>query len=283
MTATITAHDLTVGDVTFHLNEAGPVDGAPIVFLHGSGPGATGMSNWETVMGQLADTYRCIAPDIVGFGDSTHPNPPPQGMAAFTQLRVDTLLDLFDVLGLDRVTLVGNSMGGIISVTLTQQAPERVSSLVLMGTGGGPVGQPSEGLVKLITFYDDPTAANMSALLTHFVHDPSHFGDRLGEIVAARLPRALRPEVERSHRATFSQEGGPLAIDESSVAAIAQPTLVLHGDDDRIMPLRVGEWYAKHVPDAHLEVFADTGHWLQIEQPDRFVSAVRGFLGGLDR
>ncbi len=278
MTTTIDTRDVVVGDVTFHLSETGPAGGEPIVFLHGSGPGATALSNWETVIGILGDTYRCIAPDIVGFGDSTHPDPPPQGIEAFTQLRVDTLLGLFDALGLDRVTLVGNSMGGIIAVKLTMQAPERVRALVLMGTGGAPVGL-TPGLLKLITFYDTPKAENMAELLTHFVHDPAFFGGDLDQIAASRLPRALRPEVERSHRATFAPTGGPLGIDETTVASVTQPVLVLHGDDDRIMPLAAGEWFADLLPNARLDVFADTGHWLQIEQPDRFTAAVRDFLG----
>jgi 2-hydroxymuconate-semialdehyde hydrolase len=278
----ITTRDVTVdapaiGPVTFHLSESGPSDGTPLVFLHGSGPGVNALSNWEEILGDLGDTHHCLAPDIIGFGNSTHPDPPPQGLAAFTQLRVDTLLALFDHLGLDRVTLVGNSMGGIISLKLAMQAPERVDALVLMGTGGAPVGITA-GLLQLITFYDTPTAENMADLLTKFVHDPSFFGDDLDKIAADRLPLALRPEVERSHRATFGPGEGTLGIDEHSVAALRQPVLVMHGEDDQIMSPAAGEWFAEHLPNARLDLITDTGHWIQIEDPDRFTAALREFL-----
>ena len=78
-TPTITVRDVPVGDVTFHLNETGPADAPVILWLHGSGAGATGASNWEWMIGALGDEYHCLAPDIVGCGDSTHPDPPPQG------------------------------------------------------------------------------------------------------------------------------------------------------------------------------------------------------------
>lgn len=280
MSAPVTTRDVAVGDNTFHLSETGPRDAEPILWLHGSGPGATALSNWEWMIGELGDTYHCVAPDIIGFGDSTHPDPPPQGIGAFTELRVDTLLDLLDTLGLDQVNLVGNSMGGIISLAITQRAPERVKRMVLMGSGGAPNAGFTPGLLKLISFYDDPTAENMTELLTLFVHDPAFFGDRLKEIAAARLPRATRPDVERSHRATFSPGAGeaPFQADEGSLAKITQPVLVVHGDDDKIVPVAAGEYFAEHIPGARLEIFEDTGHWLQIEQGPRFAALLRTFL-----
>lgn len=280
MSAPVTTRDVAVGDNTFHLSETGPRDAEPILWLHGSGPGATALSNWEWMIGELGDTYHCVAPDIIGFGDSTHPDPPPQGIGAFTELRVDTLLGLLDTLGLDQVNLVGNSMGGIISLAITQRAPERVKRMVLMGSGGAPNAGFTPGLLKLISFYDDPTAENMTELLTLFVHDPAFFGDRLKEIAAARLPRATRPDVERSHRATFSPGGGeaPFQADEGSLAKITQPVLVVHGDDDKIVPVAAGEYFAEHIPGARLEIFEDTGHWLQIEQGPRFAALLRTFL-----
>ena len=276
MSAAIETRDVTVGEYRFHVSETGPRDARPIVFLHGSGPGVTAMTNWEWLVGELGDEYHCIAPDVIGFGDSSHPNPPPQGLGAFTQLRVDTLLGLFDSLGLESVTLVGNSMGGIISVAMALQAPDRVRAIVLMGTGGAPV-PLTPGLLQLITFYDDPTATNMASLLTQFVHDPSYFGDDLDKIAEQRLPRAVRPEVERSHRATFGPGDG-VGFTPERIATIAQPALVVHGDDDRIVPMASGEWFAEHLPNARLEVFPDTGHWLQIEQGPKFANLLRTFL-----
>lgn len=277
MSAAITERDVTVGDVTFHLLESGPADAPTILWLHGSGPGADARTNWEWQLGELGDEFHNLAPDVIGFGRSTHPDPPPVGLAAFTELRVRTLLALLDELGLDRVTLIGNSMGGIISLRLTLTAPERVERLVLMGGGGAPVGLTPE-LLKLITFYDNPTTDAMADLLTCFVNDPSFFGDDLEAIAASRMPLASRPEVARSHRATFAPGSEPLSFPPEVLATIEQPTLVVHGEGDRLIPIAAGEYFAEHLPNARFRRFAQTGHWLMIEQAQPFADLVRQFM-----
>lgn len=273
---TVTVADPTYGEVAVHVNETGAGNERTIVFLHGSGPGATAASNWEWQIGELGDEFHCLAPDIVGFGDSTHPEPPPQGLKAFTELRVRTLLALLDAEGISSATFVGNSMGGIITMALTLAAPDRVERIVLMGTGGALV-PITPDLLKLILFYDDPTAEAMAELMTCFVHDPAFFGGDLAKIAEARMPRASRPDVERSHRATFGPGGG-LTFTPEEMATVTQPALVVHGASDRIVAPAAGEWFAEHLPNARLELFPDTGHWLQIERPQAFADAVRTFL-----
>lgn len=273
----ITTRDVTVGDVTFHLSTSGDLAEPPVLWLHGSGPGVTALTNWQALLEDLAGDYFNIAPDVLGYGDSTHPDPPPEGLGPFTAYRVETLIALLDELGLDEVDLVGNSMGGIIGLCLTLAHPERVRRIVLMGAGGAPV-PPTPELLSLIFFYEDPTVEAMAELMTKFVADPAAWGDQLHAIAAERMPRATRPEVERSHRATFSFSGDPLPINEDTMATITQPVLVVHGDTDRLMPLECGQWYAKVLPNATLEVIDHGGHWLQVEHHDRFAALVRGFF-----
>lgn len=168
-------------------------------------------------------------------------------------------------------------MGGIISLCLALAHPARVRRIVLMGTGGAPV-PPTPELVSLILFYEDPTVEAMADLMTKFVFDPAVLGDELHGIAAERMARASRPEVERSHRATFAFAGDPLPISKDTMATITQPVLVVHGRDDRLMPLECGHWYADAIPGATLEIIDDAGHWLQIEHHDRFRDLVREFL-----
>lgn len=275
----VSNYRVPVGDVEIHLNESGPPDAPTILFLHGSGPGATGASNWEAVLADLGTDYHCLAPDVVGFGDSTHPDPPPQGLGPFTQFRIDTLLGLLDKLGVEKVNLVGNSMGGIWSIGIVGQAPERVDKLVLMGAGGAPPEFLGASLPKLVNFYDDPTAESMTALLQDFLHDPARLGGRLDEVAAARLPRAVRPEVERSHRATFDFSQ-PWHISADDLAAITQETLVIHGREDKFVKFGGGVYYFEHIPNARLYGIGNCGHWTQIEHHDKFVAALRGFMAG---
>lgn len=273
----ITTHDVRVGDVSFHLSTSGDPGAPPVLWLHGSGPGVTALTNWDRLLEDLAGDFYNIAPDMLGYGDSTHPDPPPDGLGPFTAARVETLASLLDELGVDQVDLVGNSMGGIVSLCFTLAHPERVRRIVLMGAGGAPV-PPTPELLSLILFYNDPSVEAMAELMSKFVYDPASWGDQLGAIAAERMPRAMRPEVERSHRATFSFGGDPLPINEESMGAISQPVLVVHGDTDRLMPLACGEWYASVLPHARLEIIEKGGHWLQVEHHDPFRELVREFL-----
>ena len=121
-------HPVTGPDGTqcsFQLTTSGDPGAPAVLFLHGSGPGVTALTNWQDVLADpvLAGGFHNIAPDIIGYGDSTHPDPPPQGLKEFTDLRVETLVALLDDLGIDKVDLVGNSMGGIISLCLTLAHP----------------------------------------------------------------------------------------------------------------------------------------------------------------
>ena len=86
----------------------------------------------------MGERHYCVAPDMVGFGDSSHPENPPSGMKAFNLLQADTLWELLDKLGVDRVHLVGNSMGGMISIRMALAQPERVATMLLMGSAERP-------------------------------------------------------------------------------------------------------------------------------------------------
>lgn len=262
---------------TFHLTRRGPAGAPPILWLHGSGPGVTALGNWAGMLEAFGDDHDNLAPDVIGFGDSTHPDPPPAGRKAFTELRARTLLRLLDALGIERTHVVGNSMGGVIALAMVGEAPERIGRMVLMGSGGAPV-TPTPQLRKLVGFYDEPTAARMAELMAGFVHDPSSFGDDLERIAQERLPMALRPDVRRSHLATFAPGGEPLDFPPARLAAIPHPTLVVHGASDQVIPVAASEYLAAHLPAGRLLVMERAGHWLQLERPQAFAQSLREFL-----
>ena len=258
--------------------EAGEPGRPAVLLLHGSGPGVSGKSNWDGVMARLGERFHCIAPDIVGFGDSTHPDPAPAGFLANAELRIPKLIELLDVLGVPAVSLVGNSMGGMYSLRMTQLIPGRIDKLVLMGSGGMPGLVPTPDLIKLITFYDDPTSEAMASLFRAFVYDVDSFGADIDAIARQRLKIALRPDVRRSHLGTFGP-GEMLTFSPAELAAIAQPTLVVQGREDRIVPLEASYYLHKHIPHSDLYVMARCGHWSQFEQAERFAAVIAAFLG----
>lgn len=274
--ASIATRDIAVGDHHLHVSTSGDPTAQPLLLLHGSGPGATGLSNWEGALVALGDDFYCIAPDLLGFGDSTHPDPAPVGIAAFGDARADSIIDLLDVLGIGTTHVVGNSMGGMIAMVIRRKAAERLDHIVLMGSGGAPF-PPTEDLIKMVTFPQNPTQEAMEALLTRFVYEPSLFGDQLAEIAAARLPRATRPDVLRSHLATFG--GGPtIKFSPDELAAVDNEVLLIHGQDDRFIPVAASHFFFEHLPNAQLHIIKKCGHWAQIEHGSTFHALVRGFL-----
>ncbi|MCZ4518862.1 alpha/beta hydrolase [Rhodococcus ruber] len=276
---TVTTRNVTVGDHRLLLNEAGDPSRPAVLFLHGSGPGATGMSNWSAVLGDLSDDYYCLAPDVLGFGDSTHPNPPPQGLAAFTTARVDSLIALLDVLCLERVTPVGNSMGGIWSLELARRIPDRLDKIVLMGSGGAPI-PAGPSIPALAGFYQKPSTEAMTALLEAFVYDPSLFGNELRQVAERRMAHVSRPDVTRSHVATFAglNASDPWSLTPDEAAAITHEVLIVHGREDRFVTFDSALWFFEHLANARLYGIGKCGHWTQIEQHQRFVTALREFL-----
>jgi len=277
--ATVSGADVQAGDHRLRVYTAGSPTDPAILFIHGSGPGVSAPSNWEHLLPVFAEAgYFAIAPDVLGFGDSEHPDPAPTGgMVEYVDLRSRSLIALLDALGVEKAHLVGNSMGGMITLRIAQIAPERIDKMVLMGSGGAPI-PPSDDLMKLITFYDDPSDEAMADLLVRFVDDTELFAGKLDEIAADRGAKARRDEVRRSHLATFNPAHPPVKYTEQELAAIPHRALVIHGREDRMLPVRAGYYLAENLPDAELHVLPHAGHWIQIERADRFAELLTEFL-----
>ena len=186
---------------------------------------------------------------------------------------------MLETLGVSRVTLVGNSMGGMYSLRLCQLRPDLVERMVLMGSGGMPGLTPTPQLIKLVTFFDDPSLEAMTALLTEFVHDKAAFGERIEDFAAGRMELVTRPEIEAAHRGMFG-EGEMLSFSPAELARIDVPTLVVHGRQDVIVPIEGSYYLAEHLPRADLYVMNRCGHWTQVEQAERFRTILRDFADG---
>lgn len=275
--SSITTEYLEAGGRRLRVSTCGSREAPAVLWLHGSGPGVSALSNWEHLLPRFASSYFNVAPDILGFGESEHADPAPVGMVDYTRARAESVIALLDHLGIERAHVVGNSMGGMIALTVALEAPERVDRLVLMGSGGAPV-PPTPDLISMVTFYDDPSVDAMAALLPRFVSDPALFAGRLHEIAADRFARACLPEVRRSHLATFDPAGTPVRFSPEQLSTLQHQVLVLHGREDRMLPVACGYYLAEHLPNAQLHVLPHAGHWIQLEQPDRFIDQCALFL-----
>ncbi len=261
---------VTVGGVATNYHDVG--SGPPLLLLHGSGPGVTAWANWRGVVPELAQRFRVIAPDVLGFG-RTLPGP---GVA----YRLDTwaahLTGFLDALGVETASVVGNSFGGALALRLATAAPQRVDRLVLMGSVG--VDFPiTPGLEQVWGF--TPSMPNMRRLLALFAHDRTRVTD---DLAVLRLAAATRPGVHDAFAAMFppprQDAVRALAVDEGEIAALPHRTLILHGRDDRVVPLDTSLRLHHLVVRSQLHVFGECGHWVQIERRDGFVRLVTQFL-----
>lgn len=258
--------------------EAGDVNKETIIFLHGSGPGATSESNWRNILPELSEQYHVIAPDMYGFGNTEHPKTTPNSFWEWTRLREEQVLELMDYLQIEKAHLVGNSMGGIVSLHLVMNSPERFGKVVLMGSGGGKT-EPTPEIVRMIGFYRDPSPGNLKNLFKWFVYDETALGAELETVVKERYETVMRPEIRRSFLSNmFPMMPGEGVIPPAALRRMKHSFLLLHGTNDRIMPVEGSLNLMEHLPNAQLHLFNKCGHWIQIEKRESFITLVRDFL-----
>ena len=125
-----TGRTIDAGGIATHYHDVG--SGQPVLLLHGSGPGVSAWANWQHNIGVLAERYRVIAPDLVGFGATQRPDDIHYSLDTW----IDHVWAFLDALGIERASLVGNSLGGRIGLGMASQHPERLDRMVLMGAPG---------------------------------------------------------------------------------------------------------------------------------------------------
>jgi 3-oxoadipate enol-lactonase len=244
--------------------------GSPLVLIQGVGVGRWG---WEPVADRLARRFRVITIDNRGIGAS---DAPPGHYS--TRMMADDVLAVLDDAGVQRASVVGTSLGGMIAQELALAHPERVDRLVLVATiPGGPRSHP----MPLPTTYLVAWAPLMTsqAKLQQFVHTT------LGPETLRRRPKVARrlaarklahPQSQHAWRA--QTEAGMLFNPLGRQRRITQPTLVIQGTADQVVNPDNAGVLAGLLPNARVELFDGAGHLLYWEQPKRFVHVVTDFL-----
>ena len=247
-------------------------EGESTILLHGSGPGASGLSNFRKNVVPMSANRRVIVIDLPGFGETENKlpeGPVYEAMAAFVRRFMDEIK-------VERASFIGNSMGGGTALMVALRAPERVNKLVLMGTGGSQAifsPMPTEGLSRMRSFFSGgPTMEKLKAVIELLVFDQSSITPALLE---ERLKTASRPDLKSGtlfHRLPWGD------LWREDLAALKHPTLLIWGREDRIVPLDSCFLLLKSIPNAQLHVFPSCGHWAQWEKADEFNALVLDFL-----
>ena len=245
-------------------------DGPVVVLVHGIAGSST---TWEGVLPRLAEHYTVIAPDLLGHGESAKPRGDYSLGAYASGIR-----DLLGVLGYDRATFVGHSLGGGIAMQLAYQFPQMAERLVLIASGG--LGKEVSPVLRAVSLPGSEYV--LPAILTGRVHGAigsvgrvlGRFGLRGGPVLNevwnsySRLTdvRAQRAFVH-TIRSVIDVAGQRVSARDRLYLAQEMPTLILWGDRDPIIPVAHGRIAHELMPGSRLEVVKGAGHFLPIERP----------------
>lgn len=241
--------------------------GGTVLLVHGSGPGVSAWANWRLTIPALAERFRVVAPDVVGFGYSDHP------LEGYTpRMWLAHVVGVLDTLGIDRAHVVGNSFGGSIALALAIHERPRVDRLVLMGAVGTKF-TLTEGLDAVWGY--QPSVEAMRDLLGIFTYAGN---PQIDELARMRYAASIRPGVQEAYETMFpaprQRSVDMLAHEDAELASIESPTLIVHGREDRVIPLSSSLELLRLIPDARMHVFGRCGHWTQIEHAEEFTTLV---------
>ena len=230
------------------------VDGPPVVLLHGL---AGSHRWWRYVIPAFARHYRVVVPELVGFGGS-RPAPRQPDMREMAHIVSEWLVRN----DLDRVDLVGHSMGGEIAIHLAASEPARIRRLVLVSAAGVPREISATAAARLATELARLRAWGRSSFVATIAVDSLRAGPfTLYRTIRHLLADDVRPLLPR----------------------VPHPTLIVWGEHDPVTPVRDAHVLRNAIPDARLFVVAGASHNVMADRPDEFVRVVRDFLDSPDR
>ncbi len=258
------------GDYDIHLADVG--NGPVIVFIHGSGPGASGQSNFrQNVDAFVAAGYRVILPDMIGYGASSKP----EGIDYTLQLFTDTLYDALRAHGIERATLIGNSLGGGVALQMTLDHPEFTDKLVLMAPGC--VAEQASyftmpGIAKMVSNFGGPdfNLDEQRRLISNLLHPD--WADKIpDELVAERFAVARTQPKDVLVRMRTPNLGPRLG-------EVDKPIFVMWGLNDEFCPESHARLFLDACRNVRCLTFARTGHWVQVERASEFNKYAIDFL-----
>lgn len=254
------------GELT-HYHEVG--EGTPILFLHGSGTGVTAAANWWLNLPDLGKYGRCIAIDSIGYGQTVVAEGTEYGIREWVEHAVRVL----DALGIEKTWIVGNSLGGWLAFQFALDHPERVAGIISMGTGGAK-------LTKALKGHSNPTLTEegIRDTLELFVVNKDLISD---ELVSLRYKSALNDTASSRLAevvAARDRDRDALPLDFDKMAKLDIPVLLIHGVQDRVIPVQRTWDILNVVPNADAHIFSQCGHWSQVERASEFNEVIGNWL-----
>ncbi len=262
-----------------HIRDQGPAsDALPIVLIHGT---SASLHTWEGWVRELSKTRRVITFDLPGFGLTGPATTGGYSVSAYVQL----VRGLLTHLQLERVVLGGNSLGGEIAWGVAAAEPARVAGLILVDAGGyglKPEAVPLGFQLAALPGFLGGLSEYMLPLKLVELSISSVYGDP-SKVSAELVQRYQELNLRAGNRTALRQHLATLKPGEhaSQIAGLRQPTLILWGAKDRLIPPASGQAFARDIKGSRLVMFADLGHVPHEEDPLATLAPVQAFLSTL--
>src|SRR5579884_2963826 len=257
--------------------------GPAILLIHGIADNST---TWETVQTKLAQRFTVIAPDLLGHGKSDKPRAD-YSVAAYA----NGMRDLLSVLDIERVTVIGHSLGGGVAMQFAYQFPQLVERIVLVGTGGVtkdvhfalrlaslPMGSEALGLLRM------PGALPVLQMFGRAIGaaiGSTKFGRDLPDVlrVLAELPEPTASSAfSRTLRAVVDWRGQVVTMLDRCYLTQSVPVQLIWGTEDVVVPVSHAWMAHAAMPGSQLEIFDNSGHFPFHDDPNRFIEVVERFI-----
>lgn len=263
----LSSNFIQVDGVNIHYSQCG--SGPYLVWLHGGGPGANGLSNYAKNFPHF-ENFTNIIFDLPRYGLSDKPiiN------GSFFQVLGEYIYKALKALGIQKASFVGNSLGGATAIKVAQLEESIVDKLILMAPGGLPGNDSSLSpalLLMLKALGGDPSKDNVYGFLKQIAYDQSLLTE---ELLYARYTDAQDCEVIATAKQSSFLPENLLPILEN----IKVPTLLIWGKQDAVLPIEGGYNAVEKLENCELRVISKCGHWVQFEYPEWFNQAVSQFL-----
>lgn len=244
--------------------------GPAVVFLHGSGPGASAYSNFKhNIDAVVKANHRAVLIDMLGFGYSSKP----EGIDYTTELFASSVKAALDTMGIDKCTMVGNSLGGAICIRLALDFPPLVTRLVMMAPGGIEERETyfaMPGMAKMVSAFvgGELDREGLGKILEILVFDPKHVTKELIEERFCILENQPKDVLSRMVIPSMADQLGDLQC----------PVFGFWGQQDEMTPASGAQHFLNQVRDCQFLMLSDCGHWVMVEHQETFNNNLSNIL-----
>lgn len=264
-----------------HYRDEGNPDGQAVVLVHGF---SASTQTWDPLISELKDEYRLISIDLPSHGLSRAPyKPETTGMPVFEK----SFGEFVDRLGIEDFVLAGSSMGGDLAWRYARDNPSKLDGLILIGAAGWAISEEDAGDQSLVfkllenpfarrILRDIDTSSLMESGLEASFSNPEFVTD---EMVDRYISLSRAPGHRAGMMALLAEERSPATY--TQLADLRTPTLVLHGDEDNLVPVSSGRKFAEALPNAQLVVYEETGHLPHEERVTEVSAHFKAFINEL--